>query len=282
VGGERLPHPLRKNHAASRRYVELTELINIHQVEKTYQSKTGPVHAVGPIDLEVREGEFISILGPSGCGKSTLLLLVAGLLEYEAGEIKIKGQPVISPQTEVGIVFQTPVLVDWRDVLGNVMLQIEMRNLKTENYLERAKDLLASVGLQEFVNRYPFELSGGMQQRTAFCRALVHDPPLVLMDEPLGALDAMTREQLRVDLEQLWIKTRKTVIFVTHSIPESIQLSDRVVVFTPRPGKIEKIIDIDLPRPRSMSVRESPEFQHYVHELTRIFMGFGVFKENVG
>jgi NitT/TauT family transport system ATP-binding protein len=260
----------------------LTALININQVVKTYQSKTGPVHALGPIDLDVQDGEFISILGPSGCGKSTLLLLVAGLLEYESGEIKVEDSLVTSPQTEIGIVFQTPVLVDWRDVLGNVLLQIEMRNLKTEDYLDRAKDLLASVGLTEFENRYPFELSGGMQQRTAFCRALVHDPPLVLMDEPLGALDAMTREQLRVDLEQLWIKTRKTVIFVTHSIPESIQLSDRVVVFTPRPGIIEQIIDINLPRPRSMRVRESPEFQHYVHELTRIFMGFGVLKENVG
>lgn len=259
----------------------MTKLIDIHQVEKTYQSKTGPVHALGPIDLDVHDGEFVSILGPSGCGKSTLLLLVAGLLEYESGEIHIKDHLVKNPQTEVGIVFQTPVLVDWRDVLGNVLLQIEMRNLKTEDYLERAQELLSSVGLTEFENRYPFELSGGMQQRTAFCRALVHDPPLVLMDEPLGALDAMTREQLRVDLEQLWIQTKKTVIFVTHSIPESIQLSDRVVVFTPRPGKIEKIIDIDLPRPRSMKVRESPEFQKYVHELTQLFMSFGVLRENM-
>jgi len=260
----------------------LAELITIRQVNKTYQSKTGPVHALGPIDLDVHEGEFISILGPSGCGKSTLLLMIAGLLDYEAGEIRIEQELVRSPQTEIGIVFQTPVLVDWRDVLGNVLLQIEMRKLKVENYLNRAHALLESVGLTDFEQRYPFELSGGMQQRTAFCRALIHDPPLVLMDEPLGALDAMTREQLRVDLEQLWIRTQKTVIFVTHSIPESIQLSDRVVVFTPRPGKIEKIIDIDLPRPRSMAVRESPEFQHYVHELTEIFMSFGVLKENIG
>lgn len=260
----------------------MTELITLDQVVKTYQTKTGPLHAMGPLDLTVAEGEFISILGPSGCGKSTLLLLIAGLLEYELGRIMIKGMQVRSPQTEIGIVFQTPVLVDWRDVLGNVLLQIEMRGLKTEDYIERAKNLLESVGLVDFENRYPFELSGGMQQRTAFCRALVHDPPLVLMDEPLGALDAMTREQLRVDLEQLWMQTRKTVLFVTHSIPESIQLSDRVVVFTPRPGTIAQIIDIDLPRPRSMAVRESPEFQQYVHELTRIFMGFGVLKDNVG
>jgi NitT/TauT family transport system ATP-binding protein len=257
----------------------LSDLITIQNVKKVYKSRTGPVHALGPMDLSVQQSEFISIVGPSGCGKSTLLLLVAGLLEYEEGEIKIDGKLVDKPQTDIGIVFQTPVLVDWRDVLGNVMMQIEMRKLKTADYLERAKELLESVGLTDFQKRYPFELSGGMQQRTAFCRALIHDPPLVLMDEPLGALDAMTREQLRVDLEQLWLKTKKTVLFVTHSIPESIQLSDRVVVFTPRPGLIERVIDIELPRPRTMAVRESPEFQHYVHELTDIFMGFGVLKE---
>ena len=257
----------------------MAELIQISQALKTFQSRTGPVHALGPLDLTVNEGEFISIVGPSGCGKSTLLLMVAGLLDFDSGEIKVEGSRVTSPQTDIGIVFQTPVLVDWRDVLGNVLLQIEMRKLKTSDYQERALELLDSVGLKEFAHRYPFELSGGMQQRTAFCRALIHDPHLVLMDEPLGALDAMTREQLRVDLEHLWLTTRKTVLFVTHSIPELIQLSDRVVVFTPRPGRIERVIDIDLPRPRSMAVREGPEFQHYVHELTSIFMGYGVLRE---
>jgi NitT/TauT family transport system ATP-binding protein len=259
--------------------MSLAELISIQNVKKVYQTRTGPLHALGPIDLSVRQGEFISIVGPSGCGKSTLLLLIAGLLEFETGEIRIKDSKVTGPQTDIGIVFQTPVLVDWRDVLGNVMLQIEMRKLNKQDYISRARELLDSVGLKEFEKRYPYELSGGMQQRTAFCRALIHDPPLVVMDEPLGALDAMTREQMRVDLEKLWLKTKKTVIFVTHSIPESIQLSDRVVVFTPRPGLIERVIDIDLPRPRTMAVRESPEFQRYVHELTSIFMSFGVLKE---
>jgi len=207
-------------------------------------------------------------------------LLVAGLLDFEEGEIYIEGSLVTKPQTDIGIVFQTPVLVDWRDVLGNVMLQIEMRKLKKDDYISRARIPLESVGLAEFENRYPFELSGGMQQRTAFCRALIHDPSLVLMDEPLGALDALTREQLRVDLERLWLKTGKTILFVTHSIPESVQLSDRVVVFTPRPGLIERVIPIDLPRPRSMAVRESAEFQGYIHELTSIFMGFGILKED--
>jgi NitT/TauT family transport system ATP-binding protein len=166
-------------------------------------------------------------------------------------------------------------------VLGNVLLQVEMRKRKVDDYADRAHELLKSVGLEDFEKRYPFELSGGMQQRTAFCRALVHDPPLILMDEPLGALDAMTRDQLRMDLEHLWMQTRKTVVFVTHSIAESVQLSDRVVVFTPRPGHIDRVIDIDLPRPRTFEVRESPEFQHYVHEITNVFMGYGVLKERV-
>lgn len=258
----------------------MSELIRINQVKKVYQSKTGPVHALGPIDLDVFDGEFISIVGPSGCGKSTLLLLVAGLLDYEEGEIFLENALVNEPQTDIGIVFQTPVLADWRSVLGNVLLQIEMRGLKSKDYEDQAKQLLIAVGLSEFEGHYPFELSGGMQQRTAFCRALIHDPSLILMDEPLGALDAMTREQLRIDLEQLWLQTRKTVLFVTHSIPESVQLSDRVVVFTPRPGLIHSIVDIDLPRPRTMVVRESPDFQHYLHQLTEIFMGFGVLKEH--
>jgi NitT/TauT family transport system ATP-binding protein len=258
----------------------MNDLIEMEEIVKIYQTKKGSVHALGPVSLSVRQGEFISIVGPSGCGKSTLLMMTAGLTDCTSGNIHINHELVNKPQTDIGIVFQTPVLVDWRDVIGNVLLQIELRKLNVNNYLEQARKLLDSVGLGEFENRYPYELSGGMQQRTAFCRALIHDPPLVIMDEPLGALDAMTREQLRVDLEQLWLKTRKTVLFVTHSIPESIQLSDRVVVFTPRPGLIERVIEIDLPRPRTMAVRESPEFQRYVHELTSIFMSFGVLKES--
>lgn len=259
----------------------MSELISIQNLKKVYQTRAGPLHAVGPIDLSVRQGEFLSVVGPSGCGKSTLLLMIAGLLKFEEGQIRIKDSLVTEPQTDIGIVFQTPVLVDWRDALGNVLLQIEMRKLNKHDYIDRARQLLDSVGLKEFEKRYPYELSGGMQQRTAFCRALVHDPPLVLMDEPLGALDAMTREQLRIDLERLWLQTKKTVIFVTHSIAESVQLSDRIAVFTPRPGRIERVIDIDLPRPRTMEVRESRQFQNYVHELTNIFMGFGVLRENV-
>ncbi|MGC8880375.1 MAG: ABC transporter ATP-binding protein [Anaerolineae bacterium] len=258
----------------------MAELITIKGLQKVYRSRSAVVHALGPIDLNVYDGEFVAVVGPSGCGKSTLLLLVAGLMESEAGEVWIKGDLVKGPQTNIGIVFQTPVLADWRDVLGNVLLQIEMRGLNAADYKARALELLDSVGLRGFEKFYPFELSGGMQQRVAFCRALIHDPPLVLMDEPLGALDALTREQLRLDLEQLWLSTRKTVLFVTHSISEAVQLADRVVVFTPRPGTIERIIQVDLPRPRTMEVRESPQYQKYIHEITEIFMNFGVLKEH--
>ena len=180
------------------------------------------------------------------------------------------------PQTNIGMVFQGSVLVDWRSVLGNVMLQIEMRGLRRRDYLERARALLRSVGLLDFADRHPYELSGGMQQRTAFCRALIHDPPLILMDEPLGALDAMTREQLRSDLERLWMETPKTVILVTHSIEEAVQLSDEVVVISPRPGQIVRQLAVPLPRPRTMAVREGAEFHRLVDEVRHIFRGYGV------
>jgi NitT/TauT family transport system ATP-binding protein len=245
-------------------------------VSKVYQSRAGPVHAFGPVDLGVEEGRFVALVGPSGCGKSTLLLMIAGLLEGSAGEIRVAGSPVRGPQTDVGMVFQNPVLVDWRTVLGNVLLQIDLRGLRRRDFLDRAQALLASVGLAEFAGRHPYELSGGMQQRTAFCRALIHDPPLILMDEPLGALDAMTREQLRADLERLWMQTGKTVLLVTHSIEEAVQLADTVVVISPRPGTIVREIPIDLPRPRTLEVCETPQFHAHVAEIRRIFFGYGV------
>ena len=254
----------------------MTDFITVDQVVKVYETKAGPVHALGPVDLAVRDGEFVSIVGPSGCGKSTLLLLVAGLLDCSEGQIRVGGSAVLGPRTDVGIVFQTPALAEWRDILGNVLLQVEMRRLRVGAYKDRARELLAAVGLEEFERRYPFELSGGMQQRTAFCRALVHDPPLILMDEPLGALDALTRDQLRTDLERLWMTTGETVLFVTHSITESVQLADRVVVMGPRPGLIERVVTIDLPHPRTIEVRESQLFQQYVHDITEIFFRRGV------
>jgi len=252
--------------------------IQIQNVAKVYETRNGTVQALTPISFEVDHGEFISIVGPSGCGKSTLMLMAAGLLNSSSGQIVIGGRVVTQPQTDIGIVFQNAALVEWRTVLGNVLLQVEMRGLPTKQYLPRALELIKQVGLEGFENRYPYELSGGMQQRTALCRALVHDPPLLLMDEPFGALDALTREQIRVDLEQLWMTTQKTIIFVTHSIPEAIQLSDRVIVMGPRPGHIEQILTIDLPRPRSVRVREMPAYLAYQHEIMEIFFKRGVLR----
>ena len=254
----------------------MTVAVDVLGAAKTFGDGPDAVHAFGPLDLEVEAGSFVALLGPSGCGKSTLLLMIAGLLGASAGEIRLGGRAVAGPQTDIGIVFQSHVLVDWRDVLGNVLLQIDLRGLRRDDYLARANELLSSVGLEQFVARRPYELSGGMQQRTAFCRALVHDPPLVLMDEPLGALDAMTREQLRADLERLWLATGKTVILVTHSIEEAVQLADKVVVISPRPGRVVREIAIDLARPRNLEVCETPAFHAHVAEIKRIFSSYGV------
>ena len=203
-------------------------------------------HALERIDLAVRAGEFLAIVGPSGCGKSTLLRIVAGLNPPSTGEVRVAGRGVAGPQTDLGIVFQSPVLLDWRTALANVLIQVELRGMDPRAYRERAVRLLEQVGLKDFVDRYPHELSGGMRQRVAIARALIHDAPLLLMDEPFGALDALTREQMRLDLEALWLATRKTVLFITHSIDEAVLLADRVVVMSPRPGRIEQIMDIRL------------------------------------
>jgi NitT/TauT family transport system ATP-binding protein len=230
------------------------------------------------VSLEIGEGEFVSVVGPSGCGKSTFLLIIAGLIPASSGEVRIGGRVVSRPQTEIGIVFQNPVLLDWRTVLGNVLLQVEARRLDLASFRRRAQALLKSVGLEDFEDKYPFELSGGMRQRTAICRALIHDPPLLLMDEPFGALDALTREQMRLDIERLWMETRKTVLFITHSISEAILLSDRVVVMSPRPGTIERIIPIDLARPRALAVRDSARFAEFSNTITSIFLDRGVLR----
>ena len=218
--------------------------VEIDAVAMTYSGRQGLLEALRDISLCVERGEFVSLLGPSGCGKSTLLGLVAGLIVPSSGRVRIEGQVVTRPQTEIGIVFQTPVLLDWRRVLDNVLLQVEARRLPMEPYRQRARDLLARVGLAGFENAFPFELSGGMSQRVSVCRALVHDPPLLLMDEPFGALDALTRDQMMIDLQRLWSGTKKTVLFVTHSIAEAVFLSDRVVVLSPRPGQIDCIVEI--------------------------------------
>jgi NitT/TauT family transport system ATP-binding protein len=238
----------------------------------------GEVRALDPIDLGIPTGEFLAIVGPSGCGKSTLLRLIAGLLAPTTGRVLLGGVPVTQPQTRLGIVFQSPVLLEWRTVLDNVLLQLELRGEDPRPHRERAMALLGSVGLADFHDRYPRELSGGMRQRTSIVRALIHDPPLLLMDEPFGALDALTREQMRVDLEALWLATRKTVVFITHSIDEAVLLADRVVVMSARPGRIEQILPIPLARPRGLEARRTPVFNDATEAITSIFLSRGVLK----
>jgi NitT/TauT family transport system ATP-binding protein len=235
-------------------------LIRLAGAAKTYVTADGPVESLKPLSFDIRAGEFLSIVGPSGCGKSTLLKLVAGLLPVSSGEIVLGGARVDGPPENVGIVFQSPVLLAWRSVIDNVMLQIEMRGLNARAFRAQAMALLKMVGLEGFERKYPWQLSGGMQQRAAICRALVHDPAVLLMDEPFGALDAMTREKMNLELQRIWSETKKTVLFITHSIPESIFLSDRVLVMSERPGRVAAIYSVPLPRPRKLAIMGSPEF----------------------
>jgi NitT/TauT family transport system ATP-binding protein len=250
--------------------------VDVAGVGKTYRRAGRETHALESIDLAIRSGEFLAIVGPSGCGKSTLLRIVAGLVGASRGDVRVEGTRVDRPQTNLGIVFQSPVLLDWRTALDNVLVQVELRSLDPKAYRDNALRLLDQIGLKDFVDRYPYELSGGMRQRVAIARALIHDAPLLLMDEPFGALDALTREQMRLDLEALWLATHKTVMFITHSIDEAVLLADRVVVMSPRPGRIERTIDIPLPRPRGLAARREPEFVRITEEITDIFLARGV------
>jgi NitT/TauT family transport system ATP-binding protein len=250
--------------------------IAIDGVTKIFGTADGEVHALGPANLAIGSGEFVSLLGPSGCGKSTLMLMIAGLLPPTSGEIRVDGERVSEPRTDIGIMFQDNTLVPWRTVRGNVELQLELRGLSTVSAAPRIDALLASVHLSDFENRLPFELSGGMQQRAAFCQTLVHEPRMLLLDEPLGKLDAMTREAIRRDLQTLWLETKPTVVFVTHSIEEAVQLSTKVCVVTPRPGRIDRVIDIDLPWPRDLAVKKSQAFTNYIAEIQEVFHGYGV------
>ncbi len=206
-------------------------------------------------------------MGPSGCGKSTLLKMIASLVTPTRGQIKLQGRDLTGPSRDVGVVFQDSVLLPWRNILGNVLLPVEILKLPVDEYRRRAFELLELVGLKGFEERMPNELSGGMQQRAAICRALIHNPSILLMDEPFAALDAMTREELGLELMRIWDEHKKTIVFVTHSIPEAILLADRVVVMTPRPGRIARILDIELGRPRDLAMEFTPEFKAYSDEV---------------
>jgi NitT/TauT family transport system ATP-binding protein len=243
-------------------------LIRLQGVEKTYRTRRGDlVRAVEDVTLDIAENEFVTLVGPSGCGKSTLLKLVAGLTPVTGGAIHVRDTVVRDPFPDVGIVFQHPVLLPWRSVLDNVLFSADMLGLDLKGYRARALELLALSGLAGFETRLPRELSGGMQQRVAICRALLPDPSLLLMDEPFGALDAMTREELGLELLRIWEARRKTILFVTHSIPEAILLADKVVVMTPRPGRLARVITIDLPRPRTVELEFDAKFKAYSDEV---------------
>jgi NitT/TauT family transport system ATP-binding protein len=228
-------------------------MISLVGVSRTFKTRRGRVDALDSVDLKIGQGEFVAIIGRSGCGKSTLLRIVAGLLPATTGQVLIDDAVVTTPRKDVAMMFQRPALLPWRSVLANVMLPAEIMNLPRGRHLERAHHLLATVGLTGFEKRLPHELSGGMQQRVALCRALLPQPRILLMDEPFSALDALTREELAVELQNIHATLRPTTVFVTHSIQEAVLLADRVVVMSPRPGRVRKILDVRIPRPRSFS-----------------------------
>ena len=246
-------------------------LIALAGVSKVYRTAEGEVAALRPIDFAVERGEFFVIVGPSGCGKSTLLKMIAGLTAPSAGEITVEGKRVTRPHGGVGIVFQSPLLMEWRRVLANVLLPAEVKRLDTAKARERALELIALAGLKGFENKYPFELSGGMQQRVAICRALLNDPQIVLMDEPFAALDAMTRERMNLELQRIQRKTGKTILLITHSIPEAVFLGDRVLVMSERPGGVAAVYDIDLPRPRTPQTMADPRFTAHAAAIRKHF-----------
>ncbi len=247
-------------------------LIIVSNLEKTYRTKgRALVRALAGISLDIAEREFITIVGQSGCGKTTFLKILAGLLTRSAGSVHLRGQPVDGPSRDIGVVFQDPVLLPWRTVFDNVMLPVQVLGLDRTVSRRRAMGLLELVGLQGFEDKYPHELSGGMRQRVALARALVHDPSLLLMDEPFGALDAMTREFMNLELLRIWQEAGKTVVFITHSIPEAVFLADRVVVMSARPGRVVDLVSVELARPRDLDMMASDEFGVYTRKIRHLF-----------
>lgn len=250
--------------------------ISVRDVSKSYVRNGRAMPAVDRAGLEVAPGEFCSLVGPSGCGKSTLLMMIAGLYPPTAGEVRVDGALVAGPIRDVGMVFQKDVLLEWRTVIDNVLLPIEVKRLPVRDYREKALELLQLVNLHAYADSYPDQLSGGMRQRVAICRALIHDPALLLMDEPFGALDALTREKLNLDLIALTAATRQTVVFVTHSIEEAVLMSDQIVVMTTSPGRIFRTVRVAFEQPRSIETRTEPAFQTYVAEIREAFHALGV------
>jgi NitT/TauT family transport system ATP-binding protein len=251
--------------------------IRISRVSKTFgEDGERPFHALKEINMDIAPGEFISVVGPSGCGKSTLMLMVAGLLKRSSGDIVVGEKSVTKPVTDVGIAFQDHLLLDFRSAMDNVMLQADIRGLPKKKIAARAKELFEQLRLTHAMDKYPRQLSGGMRQRVSLVRTLVHDPSVILMDEPFGALDALTRLQVRMDLESLWLRRRPTVMFITHSVEEAVGLSDRIFVMSPSPGEVVDEIRVDLPRPRPIVLGDAPEFSAYVDRIYGHFERMGV------
>ncbi len=248
--------------AAARLETETVAAIQLRSVSMRYGTKGQQLLALSNVSLDIGEGEFLSLLGPSGCGKSTMLRLIGDLLQPTAGEVQLRGKPAAQARRDrdYGMVFQAPVLYDWRTVAKNIQLPLEVFKISKRERQERTERLLKLVGLQDFADRYPWELSGGMQQRVSIARALSFSPGILLMDEPFGALDEMTRDRLNLELLNVWAETGTTIVFVTHSIPEAVFLSDRIAVMSPRPGRIDAVVPVDLPRPRDAATREDPRF----------------------
>jgi len=252
--------------------------LEIEGVNKIYESERGALQALKDVSLSIGQGEFISIVGPSGCGKSTLLKCIAGLEAVSSGRLALHGQQITAPPQDMGVVFQRDLLMEWRNILDNVLVAAEFHGLKRRDHEPRARELLSLFGLGGFLERFPRELSGGMRQRVSICRALLLDPQLLLMDEPFGALDPFTRDELNAELQRTWLATKKTVVFITHSIPEAVYLGSRVVIMARSPGRVEEVVPIDIARPRGLDVRETPQFVEYVKRIRDKFRELGIYK----
>lgn len=245
----------------------MSNAIELKDVNKTFRAEQGMVEALSNVNFDVAEHEFVAVVGASGCGKSTLLRIIGGLASPSNGSVSINGSPVRGPASEIGIVFQTPVLLPWRTVRRNIELQLDIRKLDKQAYAQDVDALVSLVGLKGFENRRPYELSGGMQQRVALCRALIHRPSLLLMDEPFGALDALTRETMNLEVQRIWMETKKTIVLVTHSITEAVFLADRVVVMTSRPGRVREIVPVNLARPRTFESLKSDDYHNAISHV---------------
>jgi NitT/TauT family transport system ATP-binding protein len=251
-------------------------IVEVTDAEKIYHTDDGDITALAPASFNLKHGTTLSVVGPSGCGKSTLLRIVAGIDQASAGTVRVGGKLVDRPLDDVGIVFQRDLLLDWRNVIDNVLLPAELKRNCDDAMRQRAQALLSELGVGDFTKRYPYELSGGMRQRVAIARALLMKPSLLLLDEPFSALDAMTRDQMNVILQKLQVQEKVSTLLITHSISEAVFLSDRIVVMSARPGRILDIIDIDLPKPRSLSIREDEGFTSMARRIRLLFEQAGV------